>query len=68
MPELNGVDTVDQIQKIYPEVPVLYISGTGDEALFSHDAVAGEPVILKNPFTPQVLKQHLHEALSVSVA
>ena len=54
MPELNGVDTVDQIQKRYPEVPVLYISGMGDDALFSHDAVAGEPVILKNPFAPQV--------------
>jgi DNA-binding response OmpR family regulator len=53
MPGMNGAETVVTLRQLYPELPVLFVSGFADSRVLS-SAVGAAPV-LRKPFRPAQL-------------
>lgn len=62
MPGLSGIETIDGLKKIHPELPVLVVSGFAK--LEIHERIsAGGYTFLKKPFELQALSQSLSNIL-----
>ena len=61
MPGVDGLTMVERIRELNPEVPVLFISGTGPEGPCPHR-------VLQKPFTPATLLQSVRRALNPEVS
>jgi len=58
MKGMNGGELAELINKQYPEIPVLYISGYPEDALALHGIQRGTESFLAKPFSPvQLLKR-----------
>jgi two-component system cell cycle sensor histidine kinase/response regulator CckA len=67
MPKTSGVQLVEQLRRVRPELPVLYMSGYTDDALDMQELTANY-AILQKPFTPENLARHVRTALDASSA
>ena len=63
MPEMSGPDLVRQIERLRPEIRVLYISGYTDEAILHHGIQASGAAFLQKPFVPDALARKVREVL-----
>ena len=63
MPLTGGVEFVQQLKLVLPELRVLYKSGHTDQALTSRGGLRPETHILQKPFTPEMLTRGVREAL-----
>jgi two-component system cell cycle sensor histidine kinase/response regulator CckA len=52
MPEMNGVDLVARLRRLYPRLRALFISGYGDDVIRSRGSLAEGIAYLAKPFTP----------------
>jgi signal transduction histidine kinase len=62
MPEMGGRDLFKALQKAYPHIKVLFVSGYTDRSL-NELGVELETSLLPKPFTPQTLAQKVKEML-----
>ncbi|HTD51581.1 MAG TPA: ATP-binding protein [Thermoanaerobaculia bacterium] len=63
LPGLSGRDLAHQIQKLKPEIPILYISGYSDDAVVRHGNLDAGTHFLQKPFTPLQLGRKIREIL-----
>jgi len=63
MPDMNGVETFEQMHRLYPTLPVLLMSGySAEDAEVSFGDMSGSD-FLQKPFLPQDLKEKLRALL-----
>jgi len=64
MTNANGPELADRLEKIYPGLKVLYISGYADDALKQRGITASDITLLEKPFTSDTLAQKIHQVLN----
>jgi signal transduction histidine kinase/CheY-like chemotaxis protein len=62
--EGNGVDLARELGRLWPGVPVLFMSGYTGDHLSALQALPPDARFLSKPFTPEVLRAAVREALS----
>jgi two-component system, cell cycle sensor histidine kinase and response regulator CckA len=55
MPEMNGRQLAEQLRKIRPELPVLFMSGYTDDEMVRRGLIDADHPFLSKPFTPETL-------------
>jgi two-component system cell cycle sensor histidine kinase/response regulator CckA len=66
MPKMNGKETAERIQPLYPQMKVIYMSGYTDNSIAHYGILAPEVNFLEKPFTPEVLTRKVREVLDKS--
>lgn len=64
MPGMTGPDMVEQIHATYPHIPVIFISGYGEDAFMSSYGSKRSFNFLPKPFTLNQLAQKVKEVMS----
>jgi len=68
MPEMGGREIVGQLQEMWDEIRVLYMSGYSDEVLDQHGALAANIHVIQKPFTVQDLASSVRSVLDERLA
>ncbi|MDD3627865.1 MAG: ATP-binding protein [bacterium] len=64
MPEMNGKQLAEEVQKIYPDIKVLYTSGYTDNSIV-HYGVLDEGInFIQKPFNMELLIKKINEVLN----
>jgi len=63
MPNTSGPELVARLQEVRPGVPILYVSGRSDHAIFRGGALRGDVALVEKPFTPADLAAKVRAAL-----
>ncbi|HEX2250487.1 MAG TPA: PAS domain S-box protein [Gemmatimonadales bacterium] len=63
MPEMGGLELVDQLRSARPDLKVLIMSGYAERALTSNGSIPKGTGYLEKPFTAEVLMRRLREVL-----
>ena len=63
MPELSGVDLVERLRTVRPQLKVLYMSGYTDSAVLRQGVAVSEANYLQKPFTPDLLTRKVRDLL-----
>ena len=64
MPEMNGVETFEELHQLYPELPVLLMSGYSAEEAAVRFGDASGSGFLQKPFLASDLKRKLRRLLA----
>lgn len=65
MPVLGGRELVTQLERLQPQVPVIYMSGYIDDTVGrTEDIVSSTALFLQKPFSPQNLLAAVQDALA----
>jgi CheY-like chemotaxis protein len=64
MPEMNGRDLAARLQKLNPELRVLYMSGYTADVIADHGVLEDGVHFIQKPFSHQELAARVGEALS----
>ncbi|HYH01000.1 MAG TPA: PAS domain S-box protein [Terriglobales bacterium] len=64
MPGMRGWEVTERIQRIRPDVKVLYISGYADDLVPGRSRIDPEAAFLQKPFTPDALANKVREVLT----
>lgn len=65
MPGKSGREVYDEIRKIRPEVPCLFVSGYSDSEIHTNYILDEDIQLLEKPFTPDELLYKIREILDV---
>ncbi len=65
MPGMDGVELARRARAMRPTLPILFVSGYGEEAVARHDLPA-DAAILEKPFTPRELEARVRALLAGS--
>ncbi len=68
MPQLGGVDLVQRLRTVRPQLKVLYMSGYTDSTVIRHGLEEAEANYLQKPFTPDHLTQKVRQLLDQTAA
>ena len=63
MPDMGGWELAKKLEKLKPDMKVLYISGYTDDAKVHHRVLDEGVVFLQKPFSPQTLAKKVREIL-----
>jgi PAS domain S-box-containing protein len=63
MPGMSGRDLVERLQKIHPEMKVLYMSGYTDNVIIHHGVLKKGIEFIQKPFTFESLARKVREVL-----
>jgi PAS domain S-box-containing protein len=63
MPEMSGVQLAEELQKRWPALPVLFVSGHLDEQAVGGGHLDAQADLLPKPFTPDQLGKRVRQAL-----
>jgi two-component system, cell cycle sensor histidine kinase and response regulator CckA len=63
MPEMGGLELVEQLRSGRPDLKVLIMSGYSERALTSNGSIPQGTGYLEKPFTAEVLMRRLREVL-----
>jgi len=63
MPRLSGPEMADRLAEIYPDLPVIFMSGYAEEMIPKQAIASGEVTLIEKPFTGQKLLSAVAEAL-----
>jgi CheY-like chemotaxis protein len=63
MPQLSGVDLVERLKTVRPQLKVLYMSGYTDSTVVRHGVAESEVNYLQKPFTPDLLTRKVRSLL-----
>jgi len=64
MPEMNGVETFEELRRLYPALPVILMSGYSAEEVAARFGDAGGSDFLQKPFLPSHLNEKLRRLLA----
>jgi two-component system chemotaxis response regulator CheY len=64
MPQLGGIETLEEMLKIKPATKVMIVSALADDATAIEALKKGAEQFITKPFTPEELGQALEEMLS----
>jgi DNA-binding NarL/FixJ family response regulator len=67
MPGLNGLETLSEIRRLYPQIRVVIMTSNADDDLVQRARMAGAAAFLKKPFYPADIDAILHRLLGVRV-
>lgn len=65
MPEMNGDQLAIEIKKINPKMPVVLLTGYGEQMAGAGDQPEGVDVVMGKPFTQASLRDALNKALQI---
>lgn len=63
MPQMGGVELAKHIQKVRPDVKVLYVSGYTENTVVHHGVQGDNLLFLAKPYTPMALAKRVREVL-----
>jgi len=63
MPGMSGRELVERLQRIHPEVRVLYMSGYTDNVILHHGILEEGVAFIQKPFTLETLARKVREVL-----
>jgi DNA-binding NtrC family response regulator len=63
MPGLNGREVADQVQRLYPAVKTLFMSGYAYQTMLGRGVLEPGSFFLQKPFTPSQLSDMVREVL-----
>lgn len=63
MPEVSGPELAAQLLSLYPESPVLYMSGHTEDAIVHHGVLDEGTNLLQKPFSPAALAAKVRQVL-----
>lgn len=63
MPQMRGPELAERLQRIQPDLKVIFMSGYNEEALPEKQLGALGPLLLQKPFSPQTLAFKVREIL-----
>ena len=63
MPEMDGMEAFTEIKKLYPDLPIIMMSGYGDDKLSKVFLQAGGAGFIKKPFCPDELNLKVQSVL-----
>ncbi len=66
MPDIGGMETLVELKKDHPEVPVLMISASSAPEVAREAIQGGAEGFVLNPFEPEELMQSINEVLGES--
>ncbi|MHB2015551.1 MAG: ATP-binding protein, partial [Candidatus Xenobia bacterium] len=61
MPQMGGVELLERLRSMHPELPVLLMSGYADQEVLQR--IPSEAALLHKPFTPDVLLKRVRATL-----
>ena len=64
MPQMSGRQLAERVHGLYPELPVLYMSGYSDGQLTAQRLLAEGTILLQKPFTADDLLRAVHTQLT----
>jgi two-component system, cell cycle sensor histidine kinase and response regulator CckA len=64
MPGLSGRELAEQINRLHPDLPVVYISGYSHEVIAHQGVLEPDVRLVEKPFTDQALLRTVHAALA----
>jgi PAS domain S-box-containing protein len=65
MPKMGGPEAAKSLEKLFPGVSILYMSGYTDEAIVRHGVLEPGISFLEKPFTPDALLRKVREVLNM---
>jgi PAS domain S-box-containing protein len=68
MPMMSGRQLVDEIHKVRPELPAVFMSGYTDEAIVRHGVLEANTLFVQKPFAVEELLSKIALALSQGLA
>ena len=68
MPGMSGIELAATVKELWPQMPVLFVSGHLDEGSVGRNPMAADADLLAKPFTPHQLGQRVRQALDRSQA
>ena len=63
MPGMDGQKLAEEINRIRPEIKIMYMSGYTDESIVHRGVLDSELVLLQKPFTRESLTRKVRQAL-----
>ncbi len=63
MPDMNGREVAEQINELFPDIKILFISGYTDDKVIHQGVKDKDFHFLEKPFTPDALKRKLRNIL-----
>jgi CheY-like chemotaxis protein len=63
MPGLTGGELGRKLQRLYPQIKILYMTGYTEDTVVHHGVVNAGVRLLQKPFTPQILTRKVREVL-----
>lgn len=64
MPQLNGIELINQIRMISPDLPIIVVSGNLNETYAAELKRAGVQAILPKPIHPDLFRRAIRKALA----
>ena len=68
MPHVKGPELADRLQRLRPELKVVYMSGYNEESVLGERLCTGATVLIRKPFAPEVLAREIRKALDGEAA
>ncbi|MEK6779261.1 MAG: response regulator, partial [Candidatus Deferrimicrobiota bacterium] len=65
MPKMGGREAARSLERLFPGVSILYMSGYTDEAIVHHGVLESGISFLEKPFTPDALLRKVREVLNL---
>ena len=66
MPGMNGIQLQDALRGAGQNIPVIFITGAGDEEARKATRHILNPIVLQKPFSPDVLVEAINQSLSAA--
>ena len=63
MPKMGGQELAEQVNLIWPNIPIIYISGYTGGAIQHNGVLSSDVAFLQKPFTPQAMAKKVREVL-----